>query len=585
MGYFFDTERFFRVWYAIWYTRRNLLLYLVKKNKIYYLRIRIPKDVAQHFPTPEIKKSLHTSSYKQAAPIAKIFVAEAEKVFMMIRSNTLTSPQIHKIIDQLLDRRLSKYDEDVANRMNDENYDNILRYAEEKCDKNIKKNKELLSRNKSVEANHDQAFEILKNNGIEIDKESPEFNQFCKELVRSTITQYEVIKSRIKGEEHPYELILREKHRSNTLQEVMDSYIHRCDKVIKTRSRAKLPEKFKKILECFEYETGEADILLSSIDYDLTLKVATRLSKYPSYRFNRYTGKSLDEIYALKDVEYSSHTTVSEEINLISSLYQLAIDHFNGLDRNHASGMSKVILGKSNNKESEIRDIFRPEDIQEIISALLKFKLKFNQLPHLYLIPLIALYSGMRVNEICQLYLDDIKKVGDLWCFDNNENHFGKSIKNANSKRINPIHPDLIKIGLIEFCDNQKKKGYVRLWEGVNKVSCDYYERQSNYSHYFDKWFNGTFKKHLKLSNPAKQTFHSFRHTFIDWYKQNNESIEHWEAITALSGHLDEDDMRIFGIDSRSESRKRYSKELSVKKQFETLKLLDYGIDIKPLKI
>jgi integrase len=171
-------------------------------------------------------------------------------------------------------------------------------------------------------------------------------------------------------------------------------------------------------------------------------------------------------------------------------------------------------------------------------------------------------------------------------CINNNENKFGKSLKNANSKRINPIHPNLIKIGLITFLMHQKGKGYTRLWEGVRHNSCDYYyDKQGNHSHYFDKWFNDTFKHHLRLSNPSKQTFHSFRHTFLDWYNQNVDIATHWQAITALSGHLDEDDMRIFGIDPNSMSRKRYSKELNVKKQYESLKLLDYGIDIKPLKI
>lgn len=40
-----------------------------------------------------------------------------------------------------------------------------------------------------------------------------------------------------------------------------------------------------------------------------------------------------------------------------------------------------------------------------------------------------------------------------------------------------------------------------------------------------------------------------------------------------------------FGFDSESMAFKRYSKELNVKKQFDTLKLVDYGIDTKLLKL
>jgi hypothetical protein len=72
------------------------LQYLVKKNKVYYLRIRIPKDVKQYFPSSEIKKILHTSSFKNACSQNRLIVAETEKVFMMIRSNMLTTSQVYK---------------------------------------------------------------------------------------------------------------------------------------------------------------------------------------------------------------------------------------------------------------------------------------------------------------------------------------------------------------------------------------------------------------------------------------------------------------------------------------------------------
>ena len=84
------------------HTEKPFCYIWLKKNKVYYLRIRIPQDVKQYFPTPEIKRSLHTQLYKQANTLTRLFVADTERVFMMIRSNTLTYPQIYKIIDKLL---------------------------------------------------------------------------------------------------------------------------------------------------------------------------------------------------------------------------------------------------------------------------------------------------------------------------------------------------------------------------------------------------------------------------------------------------------------------------------------------------
>lgn len=259
------------------------MLYLAKKNKVYYLRIRIPQDVKQFFPTPEIKRSLHTQLYKQANALTRLFVADTERVFMMIRSNTLTYPQIYKIIDKLLAKNLSKYDVDSTSVLNSGDFEETQQKIVNKCDRIIKTTKEVLAKKKYADINQVNAQKILEDSGIIIEKDSLEFSKFCEELSRARITQYEVIKSRINGEEHPYEKELKQRNKSNTLSEVMDAYIQIRSKTLKSRSLTKLSEKMSKILECFEYETGEKEILLSSIDYPLTVRVAERISNYPSY--------------------------------------------------------------------------------------------------------------------------------------------------------------------------------------------------------------------------------------------------------------------------------------------------------------
>lgn len=209
------------------------MLYLVMKNKVYYFRIRIPKDLRQYFLSPEIKRSLHTPSYKRANSLARIFVADAEKVFMMIRSNTLTHAQIYKIIDKLLDTRLSRYDEQARKVLETGRYEELQQFTINKCDRTLKKYKELLAKNKYDGTTQNKAQVIFEANGIFIEKDSTEFNQFCKELTRSNITQYEVIKSRINGDEHPYEQELKQKKKFNTLREAITAFIHRRSKTSK----------------------------------------------------------------------------------------------------------------------------------------------------------------------------------------------------------------------------------------------------------------------------------------------------------------------------------------------------------------
>ena len=64
-------------------------------------------------------------------------------------------------------------------------------------------------------------------------------------------------------------------------------------------------------------------------------------------------------------------------------------------------------------------------------------------LPYYYWLPLIGIYQGARINEICQLYLDDISQDEDgTWGIDINENREDQRLKNKASRRCIPVHPE-----------------------------------------------------------------------------------------------------------------------------------------------
>ncbi len=124
-------------------------------------------------------------------------------------------------------------------------------------------------------------------------------------------------------------------------------------------------------------------------------------------------------------------------------------------------------------------------------------------------VPLIALYTGMRLNEICQLDVTDIQqsKKGSLF-ISVNANTSDKFVKNDPSKRSIPVHPDLLRIGFLGFVEQQKGK--------AKKLFPDLYPSERGYySERMSVWFNERFlpKTGAKLD---KTSFHSFRHTFRD---------------------------------------------------------------------
>ena len=57
--------------------------------------------------------------------------------------------------------------------------------------------------------------------------------------------------------------------------------------------------------------------------------------------------------------------------------------------------------------------------------------------------PLIGLYTGMRIEEVCQLYVSDLKLMDGIWCLDVNQDKPDKSVKTS-ERRIVPLHPFLV---------------------------------------------------------------------------------------------------------------------------------------------
>jgi len=112
---------------------------------------------------------------------------------------------------------------------------------------------------------------------------------------------------------------------------------------------------------------------------------------------------------------------------------------------------------------------------------------------------LVMLYTGVRgSSEMAQLPLDAVHELQGVMVFD-----LDGKLKNTRSKRLVPLHRDLVRIGFLKYVEYQKRSGSDRLfpdWEPVDRVN---------------DWFNVTFlRKTLGITDKSK-VFYSFRHTLM----------------------------------------------------------------------
>ncbi|HCG7377976.1 TPA: site-specific integrase [Vibrio parahaemolyticus] len=141
--------------------------------------------------------------------------------------------------------------------------------------------------------------------------------------------------------------------------------------------------------------------------------------------------------------------------------------------------------------------------------------------PYYYWVPLLGRYTGARLNEICQLTIDDILQVDGVQCLKIWDNVEGQSVKNSSSIRLIPIHNELITKGFLSFVDS-KNKG--RLFPELPLVD-GYYSTNAS------KWFS---RRRDSLGLGKGLDAHSFRHTFINELKQLGVSKE---IIECIVGH------------------------------------------------
>ncbi|WP_184092256.1 tyrosine-type recombinase/integrase, partial [Sphingomonas xinjiangensis] len=144
-------------------------------------------------------------------------------------------------------------------------------------------------------------------------------------------------------------------------------------------------------------------------------------------------------------------------------------------------------------------------------------------------VPLIGLHTGMRLNEICQLDVADVRLVDGIRCLAITENSVAgstdKNLKTGASERLIPIHRNLIDCGLLAFVEKQRRNGRTKLFEeidpgtkGIRAVA-------------FSKWFTQFLRSCGAYQ--ARTCFHSFRHNFRD--ELRSARIEH-DVAMALGG-------------------------------------------------
>ena len=329
---------------------------------------------------------------------------------------------------------------------------------------------------------------------------------------------------------------------SPNLQKIIEQYTNDRTSAWTAKTRLEYESYFKLLLEVAGNRSVDA------IDRDAVRDIRDTLTKLPPHVYKRHPNLSIPQVLALPDITPMSTTTVNKLLRLFGSLMRHCIKEGYRTD-NPVEGL-KV---QQNRRADEERKAYTKDDMKKITAALPSP----TDRPERYWVPLVGMYSGLRLGEICGLHLTDIKQVDDVWCFDVNEEG-DKRLKTASSTRLVPIHPTLISKGFLTIVETLRMKREERLWPNLVRRDVD------GYCASLGNWY-GRFNRKYVTEDPLK-TFHSLRHSFADTLKQ--QGVEE-SKISELMGHA-----------NSSITTGRYGKRYQPKNLLETIRMICYEDDI-----
>ncbi|MEG6550862.1 site-specific integrase [Desulfocurvibacter africanus] len=550
--------------------------HLYRQGNTYYFRYAVPADLRSTIGRRELRYSLETGYLKSARCKSRILATKATEIFNAIRSgaySAMSKKEIRDFIDDIFRRLLDESEQ--KNYGGAPHLPDIFSYQAGTTEQILASYKQKLI-NKDYLDFLFTTYGLLRSMGDEkyVNIDIEDFKHLGHEVGKHLINFLEIQTKRAQGD-YNYEKFIyplkptaapvpQQAAPAGTdaqipLSKVLESYVsEKVDtKQWTERSAYDIRSTLAQLVEIL------GDIPIGNINFDTMRTFKETLRKMPPNRnkLKAYRGKSIQEILAMKPEKTLSTTTFNCIMSNISGFFNWCETH-GYLDRNYAQKMTIKIKQQPHT----FRDAFEQDELLKLFNTKSYIKDTFLQ-PYMFWLPVLGLFTGARLEELCQLYVDDVLLVRDLWVIDFNENpdkngRPDKHLKSVHSIRQTPLHPFIVKdLRFVEYCQHMKARGHERLFPELTKI-------RDSYGKNAGKWF----KRHRLKAGviSEKLDFHSFRHTLDNHLKQKLVPVE---IINEVCG-------RAHGDIALDRYGKPYMAEILYE---EAILKLDYGLDLSHL--
>lgn len=509
---------------------------------------------------------------RKAMPSPADIAAEEDRLWRRIEQNEINSDNFIGMINAHADLEIM-----LRARTDDVNY-RTRRLAALK--------REIVSRDFRLITTDTDAF-IVKHSLL-VDNPSEEYNDLCALMMRAEIQGLERTLERDAGNYSgsPTDPIVKPARHAvkeiaapgETIMELFENYASENPKSIK----ADTLNQARRDIGTFVQYVG-VTYPASRIDKKAVREWKALLVKYPVKATETTAFKGMDIIQTIKHNEtvgkpVLSPRTVNRYLSGLASFCNW-LDAHGYIDSNPVDGMS---LPKDKRKKVFP---FTSDQMTTLFRSPLFVGCQNDEAPrfwskpgnvlirdHRYWVPLVMLYSGARPAEIAQLSLSDVRQQGEHWIMDITETDGDKddiegfkSLKTAGSKRMIPVHPELVKLGFLEYHEDIQTAGHARLFPNAERNSRG--QMIADYSREF-----GRYLTRIGLKKGRGMSLYSFRHGAFDALRR--------------AGYMDDEFNFVFGHVSGNSVTRGYGvlQHGVLEKRVELINAIAYpGLDIAHL--
>lgn len=506
--------------------------HLVRRGAVYWLRRRVPTDLRPLIPFGEWKESLGTTALEEAKRRLRLRLVEIDKEISSARSKATGAPPpplTKQEAAQIAKSRLAEWlndDEEARLEKGEAAHDNVEAWLEATGEE---PSRALAAGNwREAERSAEWALERL---GRSYPKEDPSLRLLANEILKARVQFVDLIIKRQGGEvvevpEVSAALTPPQSPQQPTSGITVGALIAQYRAARETEySVESTNRKYSHIFKALEEVLG-ADRPVASVTRADCRGVRDLLAVLPSSAGKRYPGLTLLEAVEAGKRDAApvlAPNTVTTYVQSLAAVFNWAVEE-ELIDKNPARGLVKK--GRANVK----RRGFTDAELRKLFTAVAPYR---EEVPSRFWLPALALYTGARLGELCQLTASDIGVEGGVAFinfseFDaDGERVPDRSLKTEASDRRVPIHADQLAAGFATFVERVRKGGGGRLFPECRQGP------DGGFSHDFSRWFGRTMDA-LDLKQRSL-VFHSFRHGFKDACRDTDISQEVADALGGWS--------------------------------------------------